>query len=741
MSTQDKKSGMTLTLVEAVETLSNIADLQIDKNLGIAEKHDLVVSDRPLTYHTVHWLHHRDAEETVSIVKETFRVILRYLQDFYKNDYQGISDPQALERIKTVMVLVGEAAKKLDKYTTLFMKKQSGSVMDLKEYKKLQEFYLSRIAHKIDEGTLGKWIFALSQKKGIPEKKVVLQGHPRSQTKHVFIDLESVKKDTEYELFFLRKEDGTRFFSPRLVRNIKLISDFGDYLGEEKKEDPLLNMEIWDDRTCYNYAKQIVKAVKGQIEKFFSQALQYADQELVDTLNKAIIALMMSANPRNLSHNMPLKNCTDYFKDFQVFLRQCLLSMDYQKLMAYPPDKSSKLNNGILKLVHDLCFTLYSGLTLSHELMGMVHGLIQEADEHLSADHKKAIRTADTLGARLAGEYAALSKILKYHPNGPMNRILNTLEDGNYHSFDPLLQDNLPSLLYGLYVQDKSCVFARWPSVTHQELIDKASLNEEFKAFLYACGNDSTVEKALLLNFQDRISWKEHSRCAAIEDMINHEAFGKQIEVVTIAKDTEFYNQLAPYNNENRADTFIANFKKQLKDDGAGYKFPTWMAKELSGFIDKAIPEVHKIFFSNKNMLLREHRLDFIEIFYLFLELKIIDLVKPDLVGVSCKDGLDITLTASTLLFILMKLLNQERLSENDREFIDLMLYGPCLLTRERILTPERFNRMISALKSIESVRSQFGVSGFAKVVQEGFGKLYKKPLLKGKVANIHTTK
>ena len=47
MSTHDKKSGATLTLVEAVETLSNIADLQIDRNLGIAEKRDLVIADKP----------------------------------------------------------------------------------------------------------------------------------------------------------------------------------------------------------------------------------------------------------------------------------------------------------------------------------------------------------------------------------------------------------------------------------------------------------------------------------------------------------------------------------------------------------------------------------------------------------------------------------------------------------------------------------------------------------------------
>ena len=290
MSTQDKKNGMTLTLVEAVETLSNIADLQIDKNLGIAEKHNLIVTDKPLTYHTVHWLHHQDADETMSIVKGIFRVILKYLQNFYQNDYQNITDPQAADNIKTVMVLVGEAAKKLDKYTALFLKSQAESVTELREYKKLQEFYLSKIATQIDEGNLGEWVSALTQK-----KTVVLQGHEKSQ-EDAFIDLESARRTLNMQLFLLYKEDGSRFFSPRLLRNIKLISDFGDYIGEEKKEDPLLNVEMWRDRTSYNYAKQLIKSTKNQIEKYFKLSLQNSHDELIETVNKTLIALLMAGN-------------------------------------------------------------------------------------------------------------------------------------------------------------------------------------------------------------------------------------------------------------------------------------------------------------------------------------------------------------------------------------------------------------------------------------------------------------
>src|SRR2546423_1372863 len=120
MKTRDKKESNTLTLVEAIETLSNIADLEFDHEIGIAQEHDLIVQHKPVTYHTVHWLHQKDGKLTIDMVKQIFRVVLNYLHHFYGNEYGKIKNEQAVEGIKTIMVLVGEAAKKLDKYTKVF---------------------------------------------------------------------------------------------------------------------------------------------------------------------------------------------------------------------------------------------------------------------------------------------------------------------------------------------------------------------------------------------------------------------------------------------------------------------------------------------------------------------------------------------------------------------------------------------------------------------------------------------
>nr|MBA3816496.1 hypothetical protein [Parachlamydiaceae bacterium] len=675
MNTRDRKDLGTLTLIEAIETLSSIADLEFDHEVGIAQKHDLTVQDKPLIYHTVHWLHHKNAEVTVEMVKQTFRVVLNYLRHFYDKQYSTIKNEQAIEGIKTIMVLVGEAAKKLDKYTKAFNKAHVSSITELREYKKLQEFYFNRIARKIDEGMLGKWILALSSKI-IPDKDLKLQGQKGLQTKHVFIDLDSVKKDLEYELFFLRKEEGTRFFSPRLIRNVKLVSDFGDYFGEIKEKEPLTSIAIWQDRFAHMCAKNMVGALRLQINNFYRESMQHRDNELVESLNKALMALMLCCNPHNLIHNLPIKDCRDYFCDFRHFLRESLSLIEYHKMITYPPKKSSKLAMCLLNTAHSICLAIYTQVSGLQNLTGLIHGMIQQAHNERSDEHKKNIEKSRELWNGLANDYAAMSTLLKQHPSGPLNKILNSLEEGRIREFDPLMQGNVPSQLFTLYAQQNKIMFLRWPSPTKQEFINKVAIIDEFKGFLRACGQGHVLSKCLVLNFQDRTSWKEHFRCLAIEDLPNHESFARHIDVVTLAKDTEFYHQLAPYTDDNHAESFINHFKEQFIDESCGNYIPKNMHKKLlSNFIDGVFEGIHRVFFSNKNVLLREHRMDFIEIFYLFVQLKIVEMSKADVVGYTCKDSVDIAQSAGCQLFVFLKLLNQERLSENDQEQLDAMLY------------------------------------------------------------------
>lgn len=736
MTTKDRHETSNLSIIDAVETLSNIADLDLNREVGIVQPHDITVQDKKIVYRTVHWLHRQDASETIVVVKDIFRVILKYLRNFYRKDYAHVTNPQTIEGIKTIMVLVGEAAKKLDKYSSHFDKATDKSVTELREYKQLQEFYLSRIARKIDEGTLGTWLLALTKRAWEQRTDVKLTTKKALQTKHVFVDLDSVKKDTEYELFFLRKEDGTRFYSPRLIRNIKLVCDFGDYFGKGKKEaDPLEDILIWHDRCYLAAAKEILHAIENRLSRFFRESMRYKDRELVEYLNKAFIALMLCANPHNQIKNLPMKSCKDYFADFQLYLRSALHTRDYLKLITYPPKRSSKLAHCLLDTVHGTCMALIEHVHFYQHMSFFIQRLVRDAKDMHSAEHETAAKASHYLWSALASENNAMVKLLKNHSNGPLVKVLDVLQDGGRFSFDPLWMHNMPSQLYAISVNDAKIMNVQVPSPTTQEFIHKVAVTDEFKGFLRNCEKDHFVRKHLLINLQDRTSWREHFRCIALEELQKLEEFEKHLKVVTLAKDTEFYHQLAPYHSDNHADVFMAHLKEHLEDVNSGFYFPESIKKALfPRFVEGVIEAVHRIFFSGKNILLREHRMDFIEIFYMFLQLKLIELVRPDSFSLTCKDGVDSGASANAQLFLFLKLINKQTLTEAEHASLNQILYAPAVFVRERVIQPERFNRMLSAIKCVESVHNQFGESNFATIIHDTFGDFYKTPILQSRI-------
>lgn len=723
------RSHTHLSLIEAVETLSQIADLDFDQDIGIVQKHEVFLDNQPINYKTVHWLHNKDATATISLVKETFRVILHYLRQFYISDYQAIVNTETADEIRTIMVLVGEAAKKLDRYTALFHQAQENSITESKEYRQLQEFYFSKIARKIEEGALSGWIQSLEINKKPIKLRALVKTEAMPPTKRVFIDLETVKKDTEYELFFIRKEDGSRFFSPRLLRNIKLVCDFGKYFGEHQGVDPLAHLDQWYDRAVHTYARQIIKALGFKLEHFFHDLYPIKHHELIDFLGKALIALMMSSHAQNLLRHHPIKNCAEYFSDFQLFLRQALETKTYQKWMAYPPKETNHLALDLLDLIYTICRALYVNTQGINDLNANIQTLISEAASGL----KESQRVQSKLWSDvLTDQYKELTRLLKRHPNGPLLRILNNLEKHDLNAFDPVIQHNLPNHLFDLYMGDQRISCLRIPAPVIQDFIQKAIINEEFKCFL----KDYYIQdkKHLIINLQDRTSWREYARCVALEEL-PAQGFDRSLSVVTLATDTDFYHQLPPYNQLNHAQPFIQQLKEHVLGEGAGFYFPSSIDRqELAEFIDQATQAIHRIFFSNKNVLLREHRLDFIQIFYLFLELKLIDWINPSSFSLTCKDTLDTGEGFNAALFAFFILLNAQEKTEQEIDYLNQILYAPVLLVRERLMLPERFNRFVSVLRTIENARNEFGAEHFESVVYEAFVLLFKMPLLHGKV-------
>ncbi|MGK5593995.1 MAG: hypothetical protein ACSNEK_01380 [Parachlamydiaceae bacterium] len=702
MNNNNKHEGG-ISLIEAVETLSNIAEMDLDKEIAVSKTHHLIMQNENFHYKSIHWLRKRNSKETLGFVKEVFKVVLSYLKNFYKNEYTLVTDNKTLEGIKTIMVLVGEAAKKIDRYTDLFHLKKQQSVTESREYKQLQDFYLKKISRTIDEGVLGKWLLALTQKTYGSRKRVKLVATKGFTTKREFVDLESVKKDTDYELFMIRKEDGTRFFNSKVIRNIKLICDFGSYFGQEK--DPLIDIAIWKDRQAKYSAEDILQSVYPLLREFYREGF-LQEQPLARSINKLAMSLMLACNPSNLITNESVRSCYQYFKDFQLLLRQTLTSSNYQQELAL--SVTEKRSNFLIDVIHAIVKAIYQNNHSLQDLKAYINYLLEESHDLQSNGHLEVAKTSGLLWNRLAADYAAMQKLFRRHPNGPLNQVLNVLEASSFTEFDPYYQENIPNEIFSLERSPTATLNClRLPCPTRQEFIQKADVIPEFKAYLRALEREGATY--LLFNLQESASWKSHARCVALQDLAN-QSLGRGLVLAFLSKNTEFYHQMGPYYEANHTEPFIEQLKDQLSDDLADPSVHEKIKNNLTDdWVAGLIQAILTLFFSKKNVLSRESRLDFIELAYFFLELKIIELVAPSAFSFTCKDGIDLGTLASVEMFSLLNLLAGEKCQEEDYRRLNVLIYGPSMINRERIPLAEPFNRMISVLRRVESIRLELG--------------------------------
>lgn len=696
-----------MTLVEAVEAITGIVEVPWENDLE--EFYDVLEEGEVINWKDPHWILNENDPKVQQIVKNIFKVILDHLKSIEEGSYQ--TDEKSLERIKTIMVLVGEAAKKIDRFTHLFKKQKS--VTSLREYLQLQEFYKKRISRTIDEALLGKWILALSQRTFSEKRKKYETGIRSLETKHLFVDMESVKKDSDYELFFIRKEDGTRFFSPRLIRNIKLVCDFGALIGSEKEKDPLIDFKIWEDRFYQSYAVHIKEALMPEVKDAFAQIFHHREEELARLTLSAINALMLASQDARLLDKGSPKGCKEYFKDFQAYLRSVLHHRVFQHILAMlDQEEENPLYKSILKVVNASLAAIFKQGGENQTLNALLRYLLSEDQEVLS--NKKH----PMIWHRLANDYSSLQKTLKKHPNGPLNKVLEILEEGDFDFFEPYGHGVLPETLFKVRNLENHYSIHALATPTLQENINHANVIDEFQQFLRdQLGKGKPI---LLLNFQDETSWKEHARTEALERMMSMHA-ADYLTLVTLPKETEFYYQEMPYETDHQYAIFKKHLIEHVFDRATGFNVPEKVCHEINeAWSEKLCDTIHQIFFSGRNVLTKEARMDFIEIFYLFFELKLIEVTKAEEVFMICKDGFDISSTAGMSLYVFLKLLQKKHLSNEEYEQIIDRLFKGALLNRQRILHPERFYRLISVLKLMESVKEELGEQ-FAQKIRKVF--------------------
>jgi len=713
------------SISSAVALLSELAELDMENEMPLNQEENLAVhleEEKIFPNKTIQIIKNNSEEESVNIINSTFRVVLDYLVAYYQKNEKESGN---IDNITNIMLLVGEAAKKFDKYMRLNHKMQK-KIVEFKPYRDLQSFYQSKIK-QLDEATLGKWLLGLSR--NIIERKK--QDGLGLSDNHSVIDFEEVKRDLDYELFFVRKENGDHFFNARVVRNMKLINNFGSRHSRLFNMDLIMDMALIDDQTFRTLAEHMIYRQSENLDVFYHHALKHKSRVIVTLLNKSLMALMLAGNEYFSLKDSSVKSCRDYFIDFQGYLREAVESSDYQKLMAYQ-DEQSLIDEAIINMIQGLCNDLYLSVFRFQGFSTLIQRILVYAKEfhHPKEDLKEKYHSP--MLERLVEGHSALTAYLPHHLEGPLAKVLKALEEDKIQSFDPFNDFNLPNFLYQILLDGHFIQNIHLPAPIHQEYIHKSFVNNEFKSFLQFCLPNK--KKHLIINLQGRSGWKEQARSLALENLASLTEFKDAISLATLPKDTDFYEQTSPFNEDNRAEVFLEQLKRHME---SAFYFSSEVKEAVSeDWISDALKAIHKTFFSSKNMILTAHRLDFIEICYLFLILKIIDIEKPNSFSLICKDGVDVSASENALLYIFLKMLSLEPLGHEDWLQIETMLYAPALLVRERTIHKKCFNRMIHALKTIDLVYREWGPLLFGQEIRKAFGDLYSSSILDGRITN-----
>jgi hypothetical protein len=698
-------------ILEAVDNLSSMADINIEE-LKLEKASDL--GDGIQTGGS-RWFDPKNAEKTYDSIKNTFKTVHKYLQHIYTKEGAELKDIAMQKGVQSILSLAREAAFKVDRCRTVFTGgEKRGSITESKEFKELEDFYENKVLKRFqevldsEEAWKEEW-----------EKEEDIFDIERKGLKN----LEAVTRDRDYELFYILKEDGSKFYNRNLIRHIRLVANFDQVIGQLGGDDPLIRVRTVLDKQAMLSASAIKNESFSQINSWIKGAKHHKEAPLVRDIHTTLMSLMLASNQRHLIPHTNGKNCFAYFIDFQRYIREIVEHIDYKSLIDNPPDDPDHFLHRTATLIHTLCFHYLIhqiDQSSSYELFAR---MMEQSTKNSSQDsHNNLI----SFWTDLLEEHEALYAELKQFPSGPLFKVLDILNDQEEDLFfDPYLEQARPFILYHLHYKQEDIGCMRFPCPTKQNMIDKADILEEYKAALRHLADRQHQEKVLLINLQDRTSWQEYARCKVLEDFRMHAEFKQYMYYLNFPKNSPFYLQSDIYIVNNHAGDFKALILEQvLSGPSCGFCFPSHMHIEtMKPFLSKAIDLVHEYFFASKELLSRKNRLDFIEIFYHFFLLKIIDEISPRWISFVCKDGVDVSSMQTGSFYAFIKMLTKDDpWTEEDKDYLRILFFTPAILIRERVVDIQRFSRTISMLSVVMGA-----LEGDKNAILKAFTPLYSE--------------
>ncbi len=703
-----------IALLDAIETLTQISEMGFEGRALPEWLSTTTTPQLPILEGTVEWLQSKNTENVMKVVREDFRIILDYLRKFDKMGEGLLINPQTLEGMKAIMLVVSDAAETLDKYSQVRIHKGRGlfwkSIKETKEFKDLMHFYNRKIA------PLARREAQVQLVANLPIGQLLQAAIGKASQgslaiEHHIIDLESLRKDQEYELLYLRRDDGSRFFGSKLVRTLKLICNFEEEPQGLKQGEVFRDISIWNDAQLRLMVKTWVGQVFPQCDQFFKARGSARDHELVQKASNMTFALMLAHTQSRIVPLTPVKGVKEYLHDFHTFLGEITSSSDFGRLIAYPPKNPRAWDFAIYRLVHEIAWSIFTQGRISKDLFNLHEALISQCHEFT---YDWDIKSGTGVSSHFWEQYQKLHAVSKEFATQPLLRDVEFLDSDRPCVYDPMLLLNYPFKVYDLSWKNSTIPVYRLPFPTHQEFIDKASISNEFKAFLRE-SRSRGYGPVLVVDLQNPTSWKEGARSHALHELSHSHEFNGTLIPLTLNRDGDFYRQVEIESGDMTSiDVFFKKLKDAIGSATHGYIYPDkWKTTDFAHFIDLLLETIQEGFLFHKSELSRVEKMEVIDIVQLFVVLKAIDDFAPSFIYITCKDGLDITLPFVTEFYVLLKMLNNRSISHAEEQYLSTVLYGPPLLVRGRPIFQERFNRLISVIRFLERWKNEGGEEAY----------------------------
>ena len=353
------------SILEAVDNLSSMAELDIEEIKQ--QRKDQVTSKDAVQIKASRWLDPKDEEKTIASVKGTLKVVHKYLEHIYTKEGNQLKDKEMQRGVKSIISLATEAAEKIDACARLFQGK--GYITQTKEYQDLIQFYEKKILRKFEEvmSSEEEWEEELAKEEDAADIK-----------RRGLKDLETVTRDRDYELFFIGKEDGSRFYTKNLLRHIRLVADFDQIIGNLTGDDPLLRIRNIQDLDMQRSMEAIKEHIRADLNKWIKKAGKFREDPFIQHFYRAIMALFLTSNHRNLIGHTMSKHSLSYFLDFQNYLRETVNSVDYKQLIDNPTDDIDPFYEQTLKLIHKVCYYLFLHRKEEGDGLALITRIIQK---------------------------------------------------------------------------------------------------------------------------------------------------------------------------------------------------------------------------------------------------------------------------------------------------------------------------------------------------------------------------